>query len=81
MGNRIFFSFVLRTHVLTQGGSKKKPIKEGGGGGSKKEGKDKDSDSDDGDDPEKKKMQTKLSDAIVMETPNIKVTISVYYIP
>jgi len=55
-----------------KGGSKKKPIKEGGGGGSKKEGKDKDSDSDDGDDPEKKKMQTKLSDAIVMETPNIK---------
>merc|ERR1711974_342478 len=52
-----------------QGGSKKKPIKEGGA--SKKDGKDSDGDSDD-DDPEKKKMQSKLSDAIVVEKPNIK---------
>merc|ERR1712004_28490 len=52
------------------GGSKKKPIKDGGGA-SKKDGKDSDGDSDD-DDPEKKKMQSKLSDAIVVEKPNIK---------
>jgi len=52
-----------------KGGSKKKPIKEGGA--SKKDGKDSDGDSDD-DDPEKKKMQSKLSDAIVVEKPNIK---------
>merc|ERR1711974_404407 len=52
-----------------QGGSKKKPIKEGGA--SKKDGKDSDGDSDD-DDPEKKKMQSKLNDAIVVEKPNIK---------
>jgi len=51
-----------------KGGSKKKPIKDGGEA-SKKDGKDSDSDSDD---PEKKKMQTKLSDAIVVEKPNIK---------
>merc|ERR1719369_421094 len=50
-----------------KGGSKKKPIKDGE---AKKDGKD--SDSDDADDPEKKKMQTKLSDAIVVEKPNIK---------
>jgi len=53
-----------------KGGSKKKPIKDGGGA-SKKDGKDSDGDSDD-DDPEKKKMQNKLSDAIVVEKPNIK---------
>jgi len=50
-----------------KGGSKKKPIKDGE---SKKDGKE-DDDSDE-DDPEKKKMQTKLSDAIVVEKPNIK---------
>lgn len=49
-----------------KGGSKKKPIKDGE---SKKDGKDSESDDDD---PEKKKMQTKLSDAIVVEKPNIK---------
>ena len=39
---------------------------------SDKDSKDKDSDSDeDGDDPEKKKMQTKLEGAIVMEKPNV----------
>jgi vacuolar protein-sorting-associated protein 4 len=54
-----------------KGGSKKKPIKEGGASNSKKDGKDSDGDSDD-DDPEKKKMQSKLSDAIVVEKPNIK---------
>jgi len=54
-----------------KGGSKNKPIKDGGGGASKKDGKDSDGDSDD-DDPEKKKMQNKLSDAIVVEKPNIK---------
>merc|ERR1712183_445194 len=43
----------------------------GEGGASKKDGKDSDGDSDD-DDPEKKKMQSKLSDAIVVEKPNIK---------
>jgi len=51
-------------------GGKKKPIKAGDNGGeSKKDSKDDDSDSDD---PEKKKMQDKLSDAIVVEKPNIK---------
>merc|ERR1712198_37045 len=58
-------------------GKQKKPIKEGSSsGGSKKDsGKDSkegDSDSEDEDDPEKKKMQGKLSDAIVIEKPNIK---------
>lgn len=51
-----------------KGGSKKKPIKDGADS-SKKDGKDSDSDDDD---PEKKKMQSKLSDAIVVEKPNIK---------
>ena len=46
-------------------------------GGSKKDtgkagDKDGDSDSDSSEDPEKKKMMTKLQDAIVMEKPNIK---------
>merc|ERR1712112_673086 len=50
-------------------GGKKKPIKDGANGESKKE---KGSDSEDEDDPEKKKMQGKLSDAIVIEKPNIK---------
>lgn len=50
-------------------GGKKKPIKAGSNGESKK---DKGSDSEDEDDPEKKKMQGKLSDAIVIEKPNIK---------
>jgi len=51
-------------------GGKKKPIKAGSNGDSKKEGKG--SDSEDEDDPEKKKMQTKLGDAILVEKPNIK---------
>merc|ERR1712179_8726 len=50
-------------------GGMKKPIKDGANGESKKE---KGSDSEDEDDPEKKKMQGKLSDAIVIEKPNIK---------
>jgi len=48
-------------------GGKKKPVKDGE---TKKDGKG--SDSDDDDNPEKKKMQEKLSDAIVIEKPNIK---------
>jgi len=55
-------------------GGKKKAIKDGANE-SKKDKKDKDkdnSDSDDDDDPEKAKMQNKLSDAIVVEKPNIK---------
>jgi len=48
---------------------KKKPVKAGESGG--KKDKDGDSDSDDSD-PEKKKMQTKLEGAIVMEKPNVK---------
>jgi len=52
------------------GKKEKKPVK---AGESKKSGDDKnDSDSDDSSDPEKKKMQTKLEGAIVMEKPNIK---------
>jgi len=47
--------------------NKKKPVKDSGNSGRKNE----DSDSD-GDDPDKKKMQNKLSDAIVMEKPDIK---------
>jgi len=50
-------------------GGKKKPVKAGSNGESKKDSKDSDSDSDD---PEKKKMIDKLSDAIVVEKPNIK---------
>jgi len=50
-------------------GGKKKPIKDGASE-SKKDSKG--SDSEDDDDPEKKKMQGKLSDAIVIEKPNIK---------
>jgi len=53
-------------------GGKKKAIKDGSNETKKDKDKDKDSDSDDGDDPEKKKMQTKLNDAIMMEKPNIK---------
>jgi len=53
-------------------GGKKKAIKDGDGG-SKKDSKDKGSDnSDDEDDPEKKKMLSKLNDAIMVEKPNIK---------
>jgi len=53
-------------------GGKKKAIKDGDGG-SKKDSKDKGSDnSDDEDDPEKKKMVSKLNDAIMVEKPNIK---------
>ena len=48
---------------------KKKPVKAGESG--PKKDKDGDSDSDDSD-PEKKKMQTKLEGAIVMEKPNVK---------
>jgi len=52
---------------------KKKPIKEGGES-SAKDDKDKKSDSDDedGDDPEKKKLQSKLEDAIVIEKPKVQ---------
>jgi len=53
-------------------GGKKKAIKDGDGG-SKKDSKDKGSDnSDDEDDPEKKKMLSKLNEAIMVEKPNIK---------
>ncbi|TDG41882.1 hypothetical protein AWZ03_011695 [Drosophila navojoa] len=52
---------------------KKKPIKEGGESSSKDD-KDKKSDSDDedGDDPEKKKLQSKLEGAIVIEKPHVQ---------
>jgi len=57
----------LKDYVNSQSGDKKKkPIKDGE---SSKDGKD---DEEDGDDPEKKKMQEKLSGAIVMEKPNIQ---------
>ncbi|KAH8299243.1 hypothetical protein KR044_013092 [Drosophila immigrans] len=54
---------------------KKKPLKEGGeSSSSSKDDKDKKSDSDDedGDDPEKKKLQSKLADAIVIEKPKVQ---------
>ncbi|XP_013109934.1 vacuolar protein sorting-associated protein 4 [Stomoxys calcitrans] len=51
---------------------KKKPVKEGGDSSSKDD-KDKKSDSDsDGEDPEKKKLQSKLEGAIVIEKPHVK---------
>jgi vacuolar protein-sorting-associated protein 4 len=54
--------------------NKKKPVKAGDGEESKKtNGSKEDSDSDEsGEDPEKKKLQSKLEGAIVMEKPNIK---------
>merc|ERR1712076_93727 len=62
----------LKTYVA---GGKKKPVKDAGGGcggPSKGNSGDKsDSDSEDAD-PDKKKMQEKLSGAIVMEKPNVK---------
>ncbi|ODN04180.1 Vacuolar protein sorting-associated protein 4A [Orchesella cincta] len=61
----------IKKHLkASKGGGKGKPVKEGGA--PKKNGE-KDSDSDsDGDDPEKKKLQSKLEGAIVVEKPNIK---------
>jgi len=60
----------LKTY-LKNGKDSKKPIKDGATPSTKKN-QDKESDSDeDGDDPEKKKMQTKLEGAIVMEKPNV----------
>lgn len=50
-------------------GDKKKPVKDG------ETSKDKNGDDeneDDGDDPEKKKLQTKLEGAIIIEKPNVK---------
>ena len=63
----------LKAHVT---GKKKKPVADGANTNSNKKsgGKDEnnDSDSDDSGDPEKKKMQDKLSGAIVMEKPDVK---------
>ena len=63
----------LKAHVT---GKKKKPVADGANTNSNKKsgGKDEnnDSDSDDSGDPEKKKMQEKLSGAIVMEKPDVK---------
>jgi len=53
-------------------GGKKKAIKDGANESKKDKDKDKDSNSSDEDDPDKKKMQTKLNDAIMIEKPNIK---------
>jgi len=50
-------------------GSKKKPVKEGGNSKDDKKSGDSDSDSDD---PEKKKLQSKLEGAIVIEKPHVK---------
>ncbi|KAJ6637620.1 Vacuolar protein sorting-associated protein 4 [Pseudolycoriella hygida] len=50
-------------------GSKKKPVKEGGSSKDDKKSGDSDSDSDD---PEKKKLQSKLEGAIVIEKPHVK---------
>ena len=60
----------LKAHI---NGKKKKPVKDGETKNDKKKDKDgSDSDSDNDSDPEKKKMQDKLSGAIVMEKPNVK---------
>lgn len=56
----------LKEHVKNKD-NKKKPVKDSDTGK-----KASDSDSDDSGDPEKKKMQDKLSGAIIMEKPNIK---------
>ncbi|KAH8388051.1 hypothetical protein KR093_011374 [Drosophila rubida] len=56
-------------------GQKKKPLKEGGESSNSKDDKDKksdNSDDEDGDDPEKKKLQSKLEDAIVIEKPKVQ---------
>jgi len=57
----------LKTYVSGKN-DKKKPVK----AGESSSKKDKDGDSDSDEDPEKKKMQDKLSGAIVMEKPNVK---------
>lgn len=57
----------LKEHVKNKD-NKKKPVKAGDTG---KKNSDSDSDSESGD-PEKKKLQEKLSGAIIMEKPNIK---------
>merc|ERR1711953_524183 len=63
----------LKAHVT---GKKKKPVADGANTNSNKKsgGKDEnnDSDSDDSGDPKRKKMQEKLSGAIVMEKPDVK---------
>merc|ERR1719483_2024010 len=67
-------SYLERAEKLKEfvkGGTKKKPVKAGAPSGDSNKKDSKDSDSDE-DDPEKKKMQGKLSDAIVVEKPNIK---------
>ncbi|CAG0892578.1 unnamed protein product [Darwinula stevensoni] len=56
---------------VRKGGEKKKPVKAGESGSGNKKDEDSESDSDD---PEKKKMQTKLEGAIIMEKPNIQWT-------
>ena len=60
----------LKAHI--SGKNKKKPVKDGETKNDSKKDKDGDSDSDNDSDPEKKKMQDKLSGAIVMEKPNVK---------
>jgi len=58
----------LKEHVKTKDNNKKKPVKDSASG---KKASDSDSDNESGD-PEKKKLQEKLSGAIIMEKPNIK---------
>lgn len=55
----------LKEHVSKKGEGKK-PVKAGN------DGKKSDSDSDEGNDPEMKKLQGKLTEAIVIEKPNVK---------
>ncbi|XP_013404811.1 vacuolar protein sorting-associated protein 4A isoform X2 [Lingula anatina] len=59
----------LKQHVS---GKKQKPVKDGSSGGNKKKGDNDSSDSDSEGNAEKKKFQTQLEGAIVMEKPNIK---------
>lgn len=51
---------------------KKKPVKDGEDNSKSEDKKSDSGDSDDGSDPEKKKLQSKLAGAIVIERPNIK---------
>ncbi|XP_013385057.1 vacuolar protein sorting-associated protein 4B-like isoform X1 [Lingula anatina] len=59
----------LKQHVS---GKKQKAVKDGSSGGNKKKGDNDSSDSDSEGNAEKKKFQTQLKGAIVMEKPNIK---------
>ncbi|CAG7828354.1 unnamed protein product [Allacma fusca] len=61
----------IKEYLKKSSKEKSKPVKDGEAGNKKTGDKDSDSDSE-GDDPEKKKLQSKLEGAIVIEKPNVK---------